>query len=140
MNQVGLPRQYLQLPQVGQDMARNVPPPVVNSQSVPVLPFNPRPLSNWQIVTGGIALPAVTGPLNGGFLTNPINSTAQGIAAAENLYIDLVSPPGATDATGNNTTVIVQPGQNFVLPPLAAGVNVWINAATTGHKITGEVW
>jgi len=51
-----------------------------------------------------------------------------------------VAAPGSTDATAWNSTVILQPGQNFVLPPLAAGVNVWINAATTGHQISGEVW
>lgn len=107
---------------------------------MPITPFNPRGLSNASLIIGGAALPAVTGPINGGFITNPINSAAQGITNAENLYVDMVAAPGSTDATGYGTTVILQPGQNFVLPPLAAGVNVWINAATSGHRITGEVW
>jgi hypothetical protein len=140
MNQVGLPRSYMQLPQVGQDAVRNVSAPVQQVEAMPITPFNPRPLSAYRIATGGVAQPAVTGPINGGFLTNPYNAAAQGIGAAENLYVDMVNAPGSTDAAGNNSTVILQQGQNFALPPLAAGVNVWINAATTGHKISGEVW
>jgi hypothetical protein len=140
MNQVGLPRQYLQLPQVGQSPGRWVFPPPVEDEAMPITPFNPRALSNASVITGGVPVPAITGPINGGFITNPINSAAQGIVAAENLYVDMVAAPGSTDAAGHNTTVILQSGQNFVLPPLAAGVNVWINAATSGHQITGEVW
>jgi hypothetical protein len=135
MNQVGLPRSYLQLPQVGQQglVAR----PQVGAPGGALIPGG---LTNWVIITGGTAIVAVTGQVFGGFITNPINAAAQGIASAENLYIDMVGVPGSTDAAANGTTVILQPGQSFYLPWLALGVQVRINAATSGHKVSGEVW
>jgi len=92
------------------------------------------------IVTGGTAVTLITGPINGGYVTNPINASAQGISAAENAYIDMVSTPGSTDSTANGTTILLEPGQNFVFPALATGVIVKANAATSGHKFTVVVW
>lgn len=100
----------------------------------------PEALIASSIATGGTAVVIVTGPCNGGFVTNPYNAAAQGIAAAENLYVDMVAAPGATDSAGNGTTVILQAGQNFTWPGPAPGVNIYVNAATTGHKFSGEVW
>ena len=47
-----------------------------------------------QVTTGGVAVVFDPGTPNGGFITNPVSNTDQGIspAAAENLYID---PTGA---------------------------------------------
>ena len=141
MNQVGLPRSYLQLPQVGQAAERNVSAPIVLPQAgSDIVPKTPRGLDLTTIVNGGTAIVAVTGPIYGGFLTNPFNAAAQGVPTAENLYIDMVGVPGATDAAANGTTVLLQPGQNFTFPWLAVGVMVRVNAATTGHRISGEVW
>ena len=140
MNQVGLPRSFQQLPQVGQDAQRNVRAPVVLPQVGPDQAMIPRALDSWVVTVGGIAIIAVTGPINGGFITNPVNAAAQGIPAAENVYIDMVAVPGATDALASGTTVILQPGQNFTLPWLALGVQVGVNATSSGHKISGEVW
>jgi hypothetical protein len=139
MNQVGLPRQYLALPQVGQNTW--TPPPMALPQAgSDIVPKIPRALDLSTIVAGGTAVIAVTGPIYGGFLTNPVNAAAQGVATAENLYIDMVGVPGATDATANGTTVLLQPGQNFTFPWLAVGVLVRINAASSGHRVSGEVW
>ena len=141
MNQVGLPRSFQQLPQVGQDAARNVAPPTVLPQAgSDIVPKIPRALDLSTIVSGGTAIIAVTGPIYGGFLTNPFSAAAQGVATAENLYIDMVGVPGASDATANGTTVLLQPGQNFTFPWLAVGVLVRINAASSGHRVSGEVW
>lgn len=141
MNQVGLPRQYLQLPQVGQDPERNVSAPLVLPQAgSDIVPKTPRALDNSTIALGGTAVVAVTGPIYGGFLTNPFSAAAQGLPTAENLYIDMVGAPGSTDATANGTTVLLQPGQNFTFPWLAVGVLVRINAASSGHRVSGEVW
>jgi hypothetical protein len=137
--QVGMPRQYFQLPQVGRDYA--VPPPQVLPQAgSDIVPKIPRALDLSTILVGGTAVVAVTGPIYGGFLTNPFSAAAQGVPTAENLYIDMVGVPGATDATANGTTVLLQPGQNFTFPWLAVGVLVRINAATSGHRVSGEVW
>lgn len=92
------------------------------------------------IGTGGTAVTLITGPVNGGYIVNPANSSAQGIATAENAYIDMVGTPGSTDAAGNATTTILTPGQSFSIPALASGVLVKANAATTGHKFTVTVW
>jgi hypothetical protein len=93
-----------------------------------------------QIAIGGTAVALVIGPCNGGYCTNPANAAAQGIATAENLYIDMVNPPGATDATAYGSTVLLTPGQNFTIPAIGAGVIVWGCAATSGHNVTVVVW
>jgi hypothetical protein len=100
------------------------------------------PVAGLQSVQaiGGTAFAAAVGPLNGGYITNPANAAAQGIGAAENLYIDLTRPPGATDALANGTTVLITAGQTFTIPAIAAGVYVWVNAATTNHAFTLVVW
>jgi hypothetical protein len=93
-----------------------------------------------HITTGGTAVTAIAGPISGGFIVNPLNATAQGIGAAENLYIDMVGTPGSTDAAAHGTTSLLSAGQSFTLPPVASGVNVKVNAATSGHKFTIVVW
>lgn len=100
----------------------------------------PKAATATTIVTGGTAVTLVTGPINGGYIVNPINLASQGIAAAENAYIDPVGTPGSTDTNGNGTTAILTPGQPYVLPALAAGALVKGNAATSGHKLTVVVW
>lgn len=91
------------------------------------------------ITTGGTAVTAMTGPVGGGYITNPSNAAAQGVAL-ENLYIDMVAAPGSTDTAANGTTSILQPGQTFTIPALALGVLVRVNAATSGHKFTSVKW
>lgn len=103
-------------------------------------PQIPQGLLAYEIGTGGTAIIVATGPINGGWVTNPYNAAAQGIVSAENAYIDMVNIPGATDGAANNTTELLLPGQSFQLPALADGVHVYINAATTGHKFSGELW
>ena len=93
-----------------------------------------------EVFVGGTAVAAVIGPCNGGYVTNPTSATGQGLGSTENMYIDLVNPPGSTDATGNGTTVIVTPGQNFTVPALATGAVVWVNATSSGHKFSVVVW
>jgi len=100
-------------------------------------PVTPRACTNTAIATGGTAVTVVSGPVNGAFVYNPPNAASQGIGAAENLYIDMVGTPGSTDAAGNGTTATIVPGQNYQIPMLAPNVLVKMNAATSGHKVTG---
>lgn len=93
-----------------------------------------------SITTGGTAVTLVTCPCLGGFITNPPNLASQGIAGAENFYVDMVGTPGSTDANGNGTTVILQAGQTFYIPAAPTGVVVKGNAATSGHKVSVEKW
>lgn len=92
------------------------------------------------IITGGTPITVATGPINGGYVTNPLNAAAQKIATAENAYLDMVGNPGSTDANANGSTVLLAPGQNFDLPVLAAGITVKVNAATSGHALTVVTW
>ena len=99
-----------------------------------------RSLAYSSNTTGGTAVIIASGPLNGGFITNPPNAASQGVSTAENLYVDMVGTPGSADSAANGTTVLLQPGQSFSIPALAAGVNIRANAATSGHKLSVEVW
>lgn len=92
------------------------------------------------IATGGTAVTLVTGPVNGGYIVNPPNLASQGIAAAENAYVDPVGTPGSTDSAANGTTSILAPGQSYWVPPLATGAVIKGNAATSGHKLNVVVW
>ena len=93
-----------------------------------------------MIPTGGTAVIIVSGPCNGGYVTNPASAAAQGISAAENVYLDPVNTPGSTDASANGTTILLEPGQNFTLPQLAPSISLKANSATSGHKLTVVVW
>ncbi len=126
-----------------------VPRNVLFNGAIPVFPVINTPTGAVtpraglrSVVSGGGAVIAVTGPINGGLLINPINASAQGVTA-EDLYLDMVSPPGSTDATGNGTTILLSstpPGNTFAIPALSAGVNLWVNAGTPGHKFSLLVW
>ena len=102
----------------------------------------PRALLAKMVATGGDAVALVVGPCNGGYLTNQTTAARQGIGAAEPFYVDAVAEPGSTDAAAaaQPTTAIIDPGGYYTIPPLAAGVTLWGNAATGGHIIYGEVW
>lgn len=93
-----------------------------------------------SIVTGGTAITVATGPLKGGYVTNPINAAAQGIATAENAYCDPVGTPGSTDAAAHGTTSPLTVGQTYNIPALATGSVLKCNAATSGHNFTVVVW
>jgi hypothetical protein len=99
-------------------------------------PVTPGAGTTSIIATGGTAVTVMSGPCNGGWVTNPLNAAAQGIATAENAYLDMVGSPASTDAGGNGTAQILVSGQSFFIPALNAGVSVKVNAATINHKFT----
>ncbi len=51
--------------------------------------------------------------------------------APESLYVSLTGPAGLL---GTNTTTELPPGYSMVIPPTTE--NVWVNAATSGHRFT----
>lgn len=109
-------------------------------QAQPSAGVDPRACTSTTIATGGTAVTVIAGPLNGGFIYNPVSATSQGIGAAENLYVDMVATPGSTDAAGIGTTATLSPGQNFPLPMISGRITVKANAATSGHRFTAECW
>jgi hypothetical protein len=90
-----------------------------------------------SIVNGGTAVAAIIGPCNGGYIANPANAAAQGIGAAEALYVDPTTPPGHADANANGTCSAIQPGGVWTLAqPIGTGQTIWANATTTNHAFT----
>ena len=102
--------------------------------------YVPQQLEGNTVVSGGVAITVASGPINGGFVMNPASSSGQGISASENVYLDMVNSPGSVDSAGNGTTMVLSAGEVFSLPSLGGGVIVRVNAATSGHKLAGEVW
>lgn len=92
------------------------------------------------ITTGGTAIIVAEGPNSGGYVINPNPAAAQGLGLPENAYINMTGPPGSTDAAASGTTSILFPGDRFDLPPLDDGVSVYVNAASSGHKLTVVVY
>jgi hypothetical protein len=92
----------------------------------------PVPGTSYQMVTGGASQVAVAAGPNGGFITNPVLATDQGIGAAEVLY---VNPYGNATTSANNTTFALQPGQTWnIIPGQTTATSV--NAITTGHQFS----
>ena len=102
--------------------------------------FTPVVAAANSVTTGGTAVTVLTGPIAGGTIANPLSAAAQGIGAAENLYISFVGTPGSTDAAPGNGTLILVPGASYSLPALADGVTLKANAATSAHKFTAFSW
>lgn len=88
------------------------------------------------IVTGGTALTAVTGPVNGCYIVNPLSATDEGISTVEPLY---VNPVTTATTTGNSTTAALQPGQTFTCVP-GQSTSVSVNATTTSHAFVVVKW
>lgn len=87
---------------------------------------------NSIIAVGGTSVVAVAANPNGGYITNPLLSTDQGITA-EPLYVDPVGTAAILKA--NTTTIALQPGQRWDVIP-GQTTPTYVNAATTGHKFT----
>lgn len=116
--------------------------PVYTTYNTPTGALTPTGANTVSTVTSAGGVIAAVGPINGGYIVNPNTATAQGLGATENLYVDFTKYPGNSDGTANGTTVLIPAGNNppFTIPPLAAGVSIYVNAPSTGHKFTIVVW
>lgn len=88
------------------------------------------PLANVPVTTNVIT--------NGGYITNPPTATDQGIATAEELYLDPTSITAGS--VGNGTTVALPAGASWYFPPGVNLAKLSVNAVTNGHKITCARW
>lgn len=89
------------------------------------------------VAVGGTAVIAITGPVRGGYIANPLTAADQGIGGAEAIIVDPVNSPGSAPGAGNGTAQSIAAGSTWTLPfPIPAGVTVHVNAVTTGHKFT----
>lgn len=88
------------------------------------------------IVTGGVAVTLITGPVNGCYITNPLSATDQNISVAEVAY---VNPVTTATANGRGTNSTLQPGQSYSCPP-GMTTNLSAIAATTAHAFNVVKW
>lgn len=88
-----------------------------------------------SVGAGGTPVTVMSGPLAGGFVTNPQSAEDQGIPVIEALFIDLTGPAALEETA---TTYPIQPGQTFTIPAGMLG-DVSVNAATSGHRFSAVV-
>jgi hypothetical protein len=96
--------------------------------------------TNSHVTTGGTAVVAASANpsgYNGGYITNPLLATDQGISTAEPLIVD---PTGASPGlNANGTSIALQPGQNWPIIPGQVTATM-VNATTSNHKFTCVVF
>ena len=85
-----------------------------------------------SVATGGLSVVAIYGGVQGGIVWNPAAAADQGLAVAELLYIDPTEPASLFE---NKTCIGLFPGQFYFVPP-GTQTNIWVNAATSGHKFS----
>ncbi len=95
-----------------------------------------HPLEIARVPIGGQSTIVARGPFRGGFLMNPQSSADQGLAVAENLFINLY---GLAELGSIGETRILAPGETMSLPEGFQGT-VNVNAASSGHKFSGVIF
>lgn len=87
-----------------------------------------------QVVTGGTAVTAIPGPVNGGIIWNPTNATDQ-------LFVNQSGVATTTEGGGNypltSTSTAPSPGW-YVIPHSRLGVSV--NSADSSHAFGCLYW
>lgn len=102
------------------------------SNGVNPYPIQIFPAASYSIGIGGSPVAVIPAGMTGGLIVNPAAAYDQGIAFAEDLYVDVVNPAIVGD---NATCVALVPGQSYWLPtPITNPVTV--NAATAGHSFS----
>lgn len=86
--------------------------------------------------TPGQPIAAIDANQAGGYLTNPILPSDQGLGAAEPLYVDQVNP---AKTVANGTTIALQPGQMYAIVPYT-NTQVSVASLTPGHMFTAVSW
>lgn len=84
------------------------------------------------VAVAGQSVRAVYGGVAGGKIVNPFTAEDQGLAYIEELYVSLDGP---ADLMQSPTTFVLQAGQAFDLPA-GLDTDVWVNAASAGHKFS----
>jgi hypothetical protein len=103
---------------------------------VAVTPVSLYPLAASKVIAGGTPVTAMNGPVGGGLISNPLSAADQGIAVAEQIFVDVTGPAALGETA---TTFELQPGDTY---PIPAGLtsDVSVNAATSGHRFSGVIF
>ncbi len=67
----------------------------------------------------------------GGVIINPPSAEDQGLKSAESLFVNLLGGASTSTIPAGSTEIV--PGQWYLVPP---NMNVWVNAASVGHRFT----
>jgi hypothetical protein len=94
------------------------------------------PGTNAVVLTPGVSVEAIPPEPNGGFITNPLSPSDQGLAVAEVLY---VNPIGTAAVVANGSTFALQPGQTWSVISGQAS-STFVNAASGGHRFSVVYW
>jgi hypothetical protein len=108
------------------------PPPPPPPAMANILPITPYSGAANTVNFGGSPVIALHGPLTGGIILNGPDLVSQGIGVVEPLYVDITGPAALGQT---RTTIPLQPGQYFLVPP-GQTTNVWVNAESGGHRFT----
>lgn len=95
----------------------------------------------WPLISNATAAAnsaevVARGPMQGGFIVNPLYAADQGLAFAEPLYVDMVTEAGGV---ANTTTSAIYPGGSFFFIPGFAG-QISVRAASANHRFSGVVY
>ncbi len=86
--------------------------------------------------TPGTTVIAIDPNQSGGFITNPLLATDQGLSSAEALYVNQVT---LASTVANNTTIALQPGQSYTVIPYTT-TPVTVASLSPSHKFTAVEW
>lgn len=96
----------------------------------------PSALTSYNLAAANTAQNAITiasGSIVGGYICNPATATGEGIATAENIYVNPFTTASTTEGNGNTAIV---PGQCYTVIPGTKTSVSWV-AATIHHLISG---
>jgi hypothetical protein len=93
-------------------------------------------LATQTPTTAGQSVAAIDANQAGGYITNPIQPSDQGLGASEPLYVNQVS---TATTQANGTTIALQPGETYsIIPYTQTQVNV--ASASASHMFTAVSW
>jgi hypothetical protein len=86
--------------------------------------------------TPGLPVNVIAPNQTGGYIVNPLLAVDQGLATAEVLFVNQVSP---CDVHANGTTIALQPGQSYTVIPNTT-TTVSVASLSANHQFTAVQW
>ena len=95
-----------------------------------ILPITPKAGIRFVVLAAGISVQVSEANAIGGYIYNPITPYDQGLSQTAVLY---VCPTGPAASVETNTTVALQPGGRYEIPP-ESEYGIWVNSNSSGHN------
>jgi hypothetical protein len=100
--------------------------------TTPLTPVIPVRGLNTQVLVAGQSITVAGADATGGYIINPAYVEDQGLTKLHVLYVD---PTGPAKTFETATTIAIQPGGYYALPPNVS-TGIWVNSNASGHKFT----